>query len=95
MPDPDHDHWLVRVDARSVWWWDKTVGCEQGRQSGRAVFQTVDGGFFLAQTAECGAAGDKTHEARGGKDFWMVRLSAMTRCLKPVRCSRPAPSCRN
>ncbi|UOQ75122.1 hypothetical protein [Hymenobacter cellulosilyticus] len=41
-----------------------------------SILPTSDGGFLLVGVSTSGATGDKTQPARGGLDYWVVKVDA-------------------
>jgi hypothetical protein len=58
------DMWLVKTDANGVMIWNQTYG-DIGDNQGKAIIQTVDGGFALV--------GSTSSFSAGGDDMWLVK----------------------
>lgn len=67
------DYWVVRVDAGGNKLWDRTFGGHNEDWLGAAI-STTDGGFLLAGSSNSYASGDKSEDARGNQDYWVVRI---------------------
>ncbi|WP_190300430.1 T9SS type A sorting domain-containing protein [Rufibacter hautae] len=61
----------VTSDAR----WDFRYG-GTGNDRLHAMAKADDGGFLLGGTSSSTGNGDKTEASRGGRDFWLVKVSA-------------------
>ena len=69
------DCWLVRVDALGSKVWDKTYGGNKA-DGITAIVPTPDGGVLLGCSSDSDASFDKSEDARGGADYWLLRLDA-------------------
>lgn len=69
------DFWIIKIDAMGNILWDRTFGGESWDRL-RTVVQTEDGGFLLGGESNSSASGNKTAEALGSGDFWIVRTDA-------------------
>lgn len=69
------DFWLVKLDANFNKVWDKTIG-SSGSDGLIGAEQTSDGGYVLAGEAYGGPSGDKSQNAKGDVDYWIVKLGA-------------------
>ncbi|KAA6438058.1 DNRLRE domain-containing protein [Dyadobacter flavalbus] len=63
------------VYAQPAIQWDKTIGGMAAEQLSD-MQQTSDGGYIIGGTSDSPAGGDKSQGSKGGKDFWVVKLSA-------------------
>ncbi|KAA6438999.1 DNRLRE domain-containing protein [Dyadobacter flavalbus] len=71
-----NDYWIVKIDAKGSKLWDKTIGGNDNDEL-RSVFQTSDGGCFLAGSSFSSASADKAESKKGtGSDYWVVKLAA-------------------
>ncbi|QNF32130.1 T9SS type A sorting domain-containing protein [Adhaeribacter swui] len=68
------DYWVVQTDQAGNLLWDKTYG-GSGNDKAYSVGRSGNS-FFLAGTSNSGANGDKTQSSRGGKDFWLIKISS-------------------
>jgi hypothetical protein len=55
--------------------WQKTIG-GKGNNNLSSIRQTSDGGYILGGYSDSGFSGDKTGNARGLNDYWVVKLDA-------------------
>ncbi|WP_114778746.1 cohesin domain-containing protein [Botryobacter ruber] len=55
--------------------WDKRYGGTGGDIFGHMAIAS-DGGYLLAGSSSSGAGGDKTEDARGGTDCWVVKINS-------------------
>ncbi|PSR55169.1 hypothetical protein AHMF7605_17470 [Adhaeribacter arboris] len=69
------DYWVVKLKADGSKVWDKTYGGNQNDHL-EALQQTSDGGYILGGRSSSGASADKSQAAKGGTDFWIVKLKA-------------------
>lgn len=69
------DFWMVKTNAAGTKEWDKSFGGNLAENM-YAVMQTNDGGFILGGESKSGISGDKTQNARGGLDYWIVKTDA-------------------
>jgi hypothetical protein len=67
------DFWIIRVDAEGNKLWDKSFG-GTGNDILTSIVAGGDGGFLLGGHSNSGSNGNKTAPARGGIDFWVVRI---------------------
>jgi hypothetical protein len=70
-----NDYWIVKLDAAGVKEWDKTLGASNGEFL-YSVEQTTDEGYILGGWSTSDASGDKSENAKGVSDFWVVKLDA-------------------
>jgi len=66
------DYIALKIDAEGKERWSKTVG-SKGDEVLRKLLETRDGGYLLAGTSNGGISRDK-NTAKGGNDFWVVKL---------------------
>ncbi len=69
------DFWIVKTNAAGTKEWDKSFGGNLAENM-YAVMQTNDGGFILGGESKSGISGDKTQDAHGGLDYWIVKTDA-------------------
>lgn len=70
------DYWVVKLDAAGNIEWDKTLGGNDEYENFADVIQTSDGGYVAAGFSASDISGEKTHQSKGGLDYWLVKLSA-------------------
>ncbi|MBF9219836.1 hypothetical protein [Hymenobacter ruricola] len=68
------DYWVLRLDATGNKLWDRAYGGPD-RDEPAALEITPEGGFVVGGTSFSGIGGDKTQPARGGGDYWVVKLT--------------------
>ena len=66
------DYIALKIDAEGKERWSKTVG-SKGDEVLRKLLETRDGGYLLAGTSNGSISRDKK-TAKGGNDFWVVKL---------------------
>ena len=54
--------------------WQNTIG-GKGNNNLSSIWQTNDGGYILGGYSDSGLSGDKTGNARGLNDYWVVKLN--------------------
>ncbi|QRR02452.1 CBM96 family carbohydrate-binding protein [Dyadobacter sandarakinus] len=69
----DSDFWLVKMDAAGKVLWDKSFG-GSGQDSLYAMKPTADG-IIVGGTSNSVLSGDKSQNAVGATDYWLVKLS--------------------
>ncbi len=71
----DADYWIVKLDEAGNIEWDKTFG---GADLDWliSVKQTTDGGYILGGSSYSNISGEKTENARGSDDYWVVKVDA-------------------
>jgi hypothetical protein len=69
------DYWIVKLNTDGTIVWNKTIG---GSESDRltALQQTSDGGYILGGSSDSNKGGDKTEDAKGSDDYWVVKIKA-------------------
>ncbi len=67
------DFWVVGLDSNNGnILWQHSFGGSLDDELG-AVFQTDDGGYFMAGLSNSGISGEKTENSRGGADYWVIK----------------------
>jgi gliding motility-associated-like protein len=67
------DFWIVGLDSSNGnILWQHSFGGNLDDELG-AVFQTTDGGYFLAGLSNSGISGEKADNSRGGADYWVIK----------------------
>lgn len=67
------DFWIIRVDPSGNKLWDVIIGANNTDTPLTSVL-TPDGGILLGGITLSPISGDKTEPARGGIDYWVVKL---------------------
>jgi hypothetical protein len=62
------------LDSNGEKQWELNVG-GSGRDELQAIIKTQDGGLLLAGNSNSGESGNKTTEAFGNYDFWILKLA--------------------
>ncbi|QHT66985.1 M6 family metalloprotease domain-containing protein [Rhodocytophaga rosea] len=70
----NNDFWIVKTDVLGNKLWDKRYGGSAADILNTAI-QTSDGGYLLGGNSTSGISGDKTEAGRGGKDFWVIKIT--------------------
>lgn len=69
------DYWIVKLDAGGNVQWNKTYGGTSTDELS-SVFQTYDGGFFVAGFSASDSNGIKLEHKFGQNDFWVIKTDA-------------------
>lgn len=69
----DDDYWVVRLDASGSILWENTIGGDD-HDNGRFVVECPDGNFVVAGFSDSDASDDKSENALGGYDYWVLKL---------------------
>jgi hypothetical protein len=67
------DYWVIKLDAGGGIQWQKTIG-GSGQDVLKTICQTSDGGYLLGGSSSSEISGNKTTEAFGNLDFWLVKI---------------------
>ncbi|NHN28163.1 T9SS type A sorting domain-containing protein, partial [Flavobacterium jejuense] len=67
-----NDYIALKINAKGEEIWTQTVG-SKGDEVLKKLLETRDGGYVLAGTSNGSASRDK-NSAKGGTDFWVVKL---------------------
>ena len=67
-----YDFWIVKVDASGNKMWDKVIGGTGNDELSDAV--EVTGGILLYGISGSGISGEKTTNAKGMLDYWLVKI---------------------
>ena len=70
------DYWIVKVDSSANIQWQKTFGGDEYDQYCTAE-PTADGGYIVGGITKSGISGNKTEEAFGQFDFWILKLDSV------------------
>lgn len=71
----DMDFWIVKIDSAGAVQWQNTIG-GNGFDELNELQQTSDGGYILGGYSSSDISGDKTEDAMGNGDYWIVKLDA-------------------
>ncbi|MGV3640990.1 MAG: IPT/TIG domain-containing protein [Adhaeribacter sp.] len=71
----DYDYWVLKLDSTGTRLWDKVYG-GSGEDKLAALITTRDGGFLLGGFADSDSSADKSADARGSFDYWLVKIDA-------------------
>ncbi|QRR01431.1 T9SS type A sorting domain-containing protein [Dyadobacter sandarakinus] len=69
------DFWLVKLNSAGAFVWDKTIG-GPGYERALSIVNTSDKGFALLGLSVSDAGFEKTENAKGANDLWIVKLAA-------------------
>jgi len=69
------DYWVVKIDATGSITWQNTIGGD-GWNELNSIIQTTDGGYLLGGQSTSNISGDKTENAQGSWDYWVVKIDA-------------------
>ena len=70
-----YDFWVVKFDGMGTLEWENTIG-GSGYEAIHSILQAPDGTYLLGGRSDSNISGDKTHNADGMTDFWLVKLNA-------------------
>ena len=70
-----YDYWVVKLNRDKNIEWQKTIGGDRFDWL-YSVQQTTDGGYILGGSSESNKSGEKTDSARGGEDYWVLKLNS-------------------
>ncbi|SDH49110.1 Por secretion system C-terminal sorting domain-containing protein [Dyadobacter soli] len=79
------DFWLVKLDASGNKIWDTVFGGTE-YESIRCFRRTSDNGFVMGGVSVSGIGADKTEQAFGSEDFWIIKTTDEDRL--PVTLSK-------
>ncbi|RDC64875.1 T9SS type A sorting domain-containing protein [Adhaeribacter pallidiroseus] len=71
--DESPDYWVVKLNADGSKAWDKTLGGNDNDDL-QTLLQTPDGGYLLGGFSSSHKSGDKSDNAKGADDYWIVKL---------------------
>ncbi len=74
-PKGDHDFWVLKIDANGNKIWDKRYG-GSGWDGLARILETTDGGYLLGGHSQSNISGDKSENAFGKADFWVIKIDA-------------------
>ncbi len=70
-----NDYWVVKINASGTKLWDKRFGGSSDDWLETSVLNS-DGSLLLGGRSVSGLSGDKSQASRGGKDYWVVKISS-------------------
>jgi hypothetical protein len=68
------DYWIVKLNSTGSIVWQKTIG-GTGSDELFDLIPTIDGGYILGGRSASNISGEKTENARGYYDYWIVKLN--------------------
>ncbi len=68
------DFWVIKLNANGAEEWQRTIG-GNGQDELMSIAITRDGGYILGGSSSSEISGDKTIDAFGGLDYWIVKLN--------------------
>ncbi|WGF93768.1 T9SS type A sorting domain-containing protein [Aequorivita marisscotiae] len=71
-----YDYWIIKLNSTGNIEWQNTIGGNYDDQL-RSFIQTSDGGFLAGGNSNSNISGDKTEDAIGLNDIWIVKLDSM------------------
>lgn len=69
------DYWVVKVDNQGNKVWDKTIGGSDDDNLVNTLL-TPDGGYLMAGDSRSNASRDKSEDAKGNWDYWVLKLDS-------------------
>ncbi len=72
-----YDYWVIKINGNGVKQWDKTFGGSKDDYltSAVAVREGITEDFMLVGYSDSPASGDKTANAKGGVDYWVIQIN--------------------
>ena len=67
------DYWVLKLSNIGEIEWQNTIGREHQDILGYAA-ATLDGGYIIGGHSKCNISGDKTEDAPGSSDFWVLKV---------------------
>ena len=67
------DFQLTKINQNGEILWSKSYAGEQ-KDLLESIVPSVDGGYLLFGTSSSDKSSDKTHNSRGGEDFWLIKV---------------------
>jgi hypothetical protein len=71
-----NDFWIVKADALGNIQWQNTIGGSNIDWL-FSIKQSFDGGYFIGGRSTSGISGDKTENALGFEDYWIVKTDSV------------------
>ena len=72
----NYDYWIVKIDSVGIIQWQNTIG-GNGEEQLQSILQTSDNGFLLGGSSDSNVSGDKTENAFGLFDYWIVKTDSV------------------
>jgi hypothetical protein len=69
------DQWIVKIDGAGTKLWEQVFGGDKVDYL-YAIHPTSDGNYLLGGLSSSTISGDKTQDAQGGYDYWIVKMAA-------------------
>ncbi|MBZ0328526.1 MAG: T9SS type A sorting domain-containing protein [Altibacter sp.] len=69
------DYWVVKVNSNGLIEWQNTIGGSLDDHL-YSISQTSDGGYILGGISNSNISGDKSENAMGIMDYWVVKINA-------------------
>ena len=70
------DYWIVKIDELGNKQWDKRFGGSSDDEL-YSLEQTSDGGYILGGSSNSPISGDKTQDAWGSSDYWIIKTDSL------------------
>ena len=70
-----YDYWVLKINANGIKQWDKTLGGNDYEFLSSPPVATADGGFLIAGTSSSNISGDKSENAKGNNDYWVLKIN--------------------
>jgi len=67
------DYWILKLNNSGDIIWQKTIGGSQNDFIW-SIYQAVDDGYIIGGSSNSDISGNKTEDAVGGYDYWLVKL---------------------
>ena len=68
------DYWILKLNVTGAIEWQNTIG-GAGSEDFKNMLITDDGGYIIGGSSASDAFADKTEDAVGGIDYWIVKLN--------------------
>ncbi|GGG18215.1 hypothetical protein GCM10011323_23020 [Pontibacter amylolyticus] len=68
-----YDFWVVKIKSDGSKEWDKSLG-GSGSDVPLSLINTTDNNYLIGGVSNSAADGDKTEDAKGDHDFWVIKL---------------------
>ena len=74
-PSVQWDFWVIKLDSSGDIQWQNTISAD-GFERTPTVLLSSDGGYFLGGSSNSDISGDKTEDAIGEFDYWLLKLDS-------------------